>query len=361
MNIYKFVNELRKVNRGVEFRISDNLFMGKNHIRIFTPVKVEDINMPDGFTSGENCIYVNGYKIDVVDILEMLPGTAYPDVDVHKDTFTHDTVAMLLQEINPESVIVQGEKDGVIYIDDNLKNIALPIGFELEDGVLVSKACSDLKILKYNEEDNISYKKTSYNKLKARKISYLKDSKRVMSDPKTPEHIKKFSAVDYESYKKLNINVKSDFLVLSELERTLGLEKEERNDLDNYLDKTYLDFYKSIYAEIERNTAVGKIFNDTASVAFALAVLAVVLRNEDIKLFIHDNIDAFTSSKEFLNFINDLGFTGVATFFTTLALKRDAIVTEIKKKELNKNLKTLNEAVEFDLQKDFFVRKKNKK
>ncbi|MFI3260471.1 MAG: hypothetical protein R3Y13_02010 [bacterium] len=360
MDIFKIINELRIANRDVEFRIFDKTFVTVEINVILTSVNVEDLNLPNGYILEGNTIVIGEEKVIIDDIKELVAGCAYPDFDVYREINNAEELAIYMQELNPLVNVFLSEDGKDVYFDANIDEIAVPINYEFIGGVIISKTNPGLRAFKYTNK-NINYKKTSYNKVEARQLSYLKDQKRILEDPEILKDIKNMIDNDNKDYINSGIVPKSDYMIISKIAEDIKLDYEERKNLDKNLDPMYKFFYRRTYAKIDEVNVYVDTCNDASNLALAIGVLLILIKNSDVREFISNNINLFEDLNEFLNFIKDLGVIGTSSLMMSAGYKYGAIIAEIKKTDLLKYIDTLNKAVEFDLQKDFYVRKKNKK
>jgi len=149
LSFYQLINEIRKLNPGVEIRVGNPNFDAFAYNRIFCSVPMESLTLPDGYYSNSKNGITNkhntedGFYISLsVETLEnMREGYVYPNVDVNQtlETTNVEEIAIAIQKLNPGVNIKLANPDLVpdanhmIYSDVAANFLALPEPFVYND------------------------------------------------------------------------------------------------------------------------------------------------------------------------------------------------------------------------------------
>ena len=129
-----FINELRKLNPGVEIRVGCFLYDELAKERIFCEKDINELNLPENCSLiGENIVNESKeLEIRVSPLKEMKLGITYPPIDVYetKKFLNVEDFAIALQELNPGVQIAYDVKyPNDIRIPIPAEELVLPEGY----------------------------------------------------------------------------------------------------------------------------------------------------------------------------------------------------------------------------------------
>ena len=149
MNFNQLINEIRKLNPGVEIRIGDERFDREARSRIFSSVPMHQLKLPEGYYSNEKNGITNKHNAEnglytqlrVESLDDMVVDLTYPNVDVSKNLESTDVreIAIALQKLNPGVTIklinpsYENVLDKQIYCNVPAKELALPQPFYYDE------------------------------------------------------------------------------------------------------------------------------------------------------------------------------------------------------------------------------------
>lgn len=145
MNFNQLINEIRKMNPGVEIRIGDPNFDSRARDRIFSSIPLEQLKLPEGYYSNDKNGITNKHNsetgvytsLSVESLSNMVVGQTYPNVDASKllETTNVREIAIALQKLNPGVNIklslpaYDTQATSKIWCDVAMNELALPEPF----------------------------------------------------------------------------------------------------------------------------------------------------------------------------------------------------------------------------------------
>ncbi len=145
MNFNQLINEIRKLNPGVEIRIGDPQFDSLADSRIFSSKPMNQLRLPQGYYANEKNGITNKHNtetglytsLSVESLDDMVVGQTYPSVDVskHLETTNVREIAIALQRLNPGVAIrlanpsLDPQADSKIFCNVPMSELALPVPF----------------------------------------------------------------------------------------------------------------------------------------------------------------------------------------------------------------------------------------
>lgn len=145
MNFNQLINEIRKLNPGVEIRIGDPQFDSLADSRIFSSKPMNQLRLPQGYYANEKNGITNKHNsetglytsLSVESLDDMVVGQTYPNVDVSKSLETTNIreIAIALQRLNPGVAIrlanpdLDPQSNSKIFCNVPMSELALPTPF----------------------------------------------------------------------------------------------------------------------------------------------------------------------------------------------------------------------------------------
>ena len=145
MNFNQLINEIRKLNPGVEIRVGDPEFDSLADSRIFSSKPMQQLRLPQGFYANDKNGITNKHNtesglytsLSVESLSDMVIGQTYPSVDVSKSLETTDVreIAIAIQKLNPGVEIrlanpsLDPQADSKIFCSVPMSELALPVPF----------------------------------------------------------------------------------------------------------------------------------------------------------------------------------------------------------------------------------------
>lgn len=291
MNFNQLINEIRKLNPGVEIRIGDERFDREARSRIFSSVPMHQLKLPEGYYSNEKNGITNKHnaenglytQLSVESLDDMVVGLTMPNVDVSKNLESTDVreIAIALQKLNPGVTIklinpsYENVLDKQIYCNVSAKELALPAPFY------------------YDEKNGITNKHTSktglYTTINIEDISKVNPELLVSTGYDLEKEKTKQYEIDIERKEKNN-----DVQLTIEQEptnqnskRTFSILKRERQMND---------------AKRAKNKAA-----IMAGICILGASVAFYFNNQDLSAVISHELNAIYSWEALGQYLNDLG------------------------------------------------------
>ena len=291
MNFNQLINEIRKLNPGVEIRIGDERFDREARSRIFSSVPMHQLKLPEGYYSNEKNGITNKHnaenglytQLSVESLDDMVVGITMPNVDVSKNLESTDVreIAIALQKLNPGVTIklinpsYENVLDKQIYCNVSAKELALPAPFY------------------YDEKNGITNKHTSktglYTTINIEDISKVNPELLVSTGYDLEKEKTKQYEIDIERKEKNN-----DVQLTIEQEptnqnskRTFSILKRERQMND---------------AKRAKNKAA-----IMAGICILGASVAFYFNNQDLSAVISHELNAIYSWEALGQYLNDLG------------------------------------------------------
>lgn len=291
MNFNQLINEIRKLNPGVEIRIGDERFDREARSRIFSSVPMQQLKLPEGYYSNEKNGITNKHnaenglytQLSVESLDDMVVGITMPNVDVSKNLESTDVreIAIALQKLNPGVTIklinpsYENVLDKQIYCNVSAKELALPAPFY------------------YDEKNGITNKHTSktglYTTINIEDISKVNPELLVSTGYDLEKEKTKQYEIDIERKEKNN-----DVQLTIEQEptnqnskRTFSILKRERQMND---------------AKRAKNKAA-----IMAGICILGASVAFYFNNQDLSAVISHELNAIYSWEALGQYLNDLG------------------------------------------------------
>lgn len=291
MNFNQLINQIRKLNPGVEIRIGDERFDREARSRIFSFVPMHQLKLPEGYYSNEKNGITNKHnaenglytQLSVESLDDMVVGITMPNVDVSKNLESTDVreIAIALQKLNPGVTIklinpsYENVLDKQIYCNVSAKELALPAPFY------------------YDEKNGITNKHTSktglYTTINIEDISKVNPELLVSTGYDLEKEKTKQYEIDIERKEKNN-----DVQLTIEQEptnqnskRTFSILKRERQMND---------------AKRAKNKAA-----IMAGICILGASVAFYFNNQDLSAVISHELNAIYSWEALGQYLNDLG------------------------------------------------------
>lgn len=291
MNFNQLINEIRKLNPGVEIRIGDERFDREARSRIFSSVPMHQLKLPEGYYSNEKNGITNKHnaenglytQLSVESLDDMVVGITMPNVDVSKNLESTDVreIAIALQKLNPGVTIklinpsYENVLDKQIYCNVSAKELALPAPFY------------------YDEKNGITNKHTSKTGL--------------------------YTTINIEDISKVNPELLVSTGYDLEKEKTKQYEidierKEKNNDVQLTIEQepTNQNFKRTFsILKRERQMNDAKRAKNKAAIMAGICILgasvAFYFNNQDLSAVISHELNAIYSWEALGQYLNDLG------------------------------------------------------
>lgn len=291
MNFNQLINEIRKLNPGVEIRIGDERFDREARSRIFSSVPMHQLKLPEGYYSNEKNGITNKHnaenglytQLSVESLDDMVVGITMPNVDVSKNLESTDVreIAIALQKLNPGVTIklinpsYENVLDKQIYCNVSAKELALPAPFY------------------YDEKNGITNKHTSKTGL--------------------------YTTINIEDISKVNPKLLVSTGYDLEKEKTKQYEidierKEKNNDVQLTIEQepTNQNFKRTFsILKRERQMNDAKRAKNKAAIMAGICILgasvAFYFNNQDLSAMISHELNAIYSWEALGQYLNDLG------------------------------------------------------
>ncbi len=291
MNFNQLINEIRKLNPGVEIRIGDERFDREARSRIFSSVPMHQLKLPEGYYSNEKNDITNKHnaenglytQLSVESLDDMVVGLTMPNVDVSKNLESTDVreIAIALQKLNPGVTIklinpsYENVLDKQIYCNVSAKELALPAPFY------------------YDEKNGITNKHTSKTGL--------------------------YTTINIEDISKVNpeLLVSTGYDLEKEKTRQYEIDverKEKNNDVQLTIEQepTNQNFKRTFsILKRERQMNDAKRAKNKAAIMAGICILgasvAFYFNNQDLSAVISHELNAIYSWEALGQYLNDLG------------------------------------------------------
>lgn len=291
MNFNQLINEIRKLNPGVEIRIGDERFDREARSRIFSSVPMNQLKLPEGYYSNEKNGITNKHnaenglytQLSVESLDDMVVGLTMPNVDVSKNLESTDVreIAIALQKLNPGVTIklinpsYENVLDKQIYCNVSAKELALPAPFY------------------YDEKNGITNKHTSKTGL--------------------------YTTINIEDISKVNpeLLVSTGYDLEKEKTRQYEIDierKEKNNDVQLTIEQepTNQNFKRTFsILKRERQMNDAKRSKNKAAIMAGICILgasvAFYFNNQDLSAVISHELNAIYSWEALGQYLNDLG------------------------------------------------------
>ena len=291
MNFNQLINEIRKLNPGVEIRIGDERFDREARSRIFSSVPMHQLKLPEGYYSNEKNGITNKHnaenglytQLNVESLDDMVVGLTMPNVDVSKNLESTDVreIAIALQKLNPGVTIklinpsYENVLDKQIYCNVSAKELALPAPFY------------------YDEKNGITNKHTSKTGL--------------------------YTTINIEDISKVNpeLLVSTGYDLEKEKTRQYEIDierKEKNNDVQLTIEQepTNQNFKRTFsILKRERQMNDAKRAKNKAAIMAGICILgasvAFYFNNQDLSAVISHELNAIYSWEALGQYLNDLG------------------------------------------------------
>ena len=291
MNFNQLINEIRKLNPGVEIRIGDERFDREARSRIFSSVPMHQLKLPEGYYSNEKNGITNKHnaenglytQLSVESLDDMVVGITMPNVDVSKNLESTDVreIAIALQKLNPGVTIklinpsYENVLDKQIYCNVSAKELALPAPFY------------------YDEKNGITNKHTSKTGL--------------------------YTTINIEDISKVNpeLLVSTGYDLEKEKTRQYEIDierKEKNNDVQLTIEQepTNQNFKRTFsILKRERHMTDAKRAKNKAAIMAGICILgasvAFYFNNQDLSAVISHELNAIYSWEALGQYLNDLG------------------------------------------------------
>lgn len=291
MNFNQLINEIRKLNPGVEIRIGDERFDREARSRIFSSVPMHQLKLPEGYYSNEKNGITNKHnaenglytQLSVESLDDMVVGLTMPNVDVSKNLESTDLreIAIALQKLNPGVTIklinpsYENVLEKQIYCNVSAKELALPAPFY------------------YDEKNGITNKHTSKTGL--------------------------YTTINIEDISKVNPELLVSTGYDLEKEKTKQYEidierKEKNNDVQLTIEQepTNQNFKRTFsILKRERQMNDAKRAKNKAAIMAGICILgasvAFYFNNQDLSAVISHELNAIYSWEALGQYLNDLG------------------------------------------------------
>lgn len=291
MNFNQLINEIRKLNPGVEIRIGDERFDREARSRIFSSVPMHQLKLPEGYYSNEKNGITNKHnaenglytQLSVESLDDMVVGITMPNVDVSKNLESTDVreIAIALQKLNPGVTIklinpsYENVLDKQIYCNVSAKELALPAPFY------------------YDEKNGITNKHTSKTGL--------------------------YTTINIEDISKVNpeLLVSTGYDLEKEKSRQYEIDierKEKNNDVQLTIEQepTNQNFKRTFsILKRERQMNDAKRAKNKAAIMAGICILgasvAFYFNNQDLSAVISHELNAIYSWEALGQYLNDLG------------------------------------------------------
>lgn len=291
MNFNQLINEIRKLNPGVEIRIGDERFDREARSRIFSSVPMHQLKLPEGYYSNEKNGITNKHnaenglytQLSVESLDDMVVGLTMPNVDVSKNLESTDVreIAIALQKLNPGVTIklinpsYENVLDKQIYCNVSAKELALPAPFY------------------YDEKNGITNKHTSKTGL--------------------------YITINIEDISKVNpeLLVSTGYDLEKEKTRQYEIDierKEKNNDVQLTIEQepTNQNFKRTFsILKRERQMNDAKRAKNKAAIMAGICILgasvAFYFNNQDLSAVISHELNAIYSWEALGQYLNDLG------------------------------------------------------
>lgn len=291
MNFNQLINEIRKLNPGVEIRIGDERFDREARSRIFSSVPMHQLKLPEGYYSNEKNGITNKHnaenglytQLSVESLDDMVVGLTMPNVDVSKNLESTDVreIAIALQKLNPGVTIklinpsYENVLDKQIYCNVSAKELALPAPFY------------------YDEKNGITNKHTSktglYTTINIEDISKVNPELLVSTGYELEKEKTKQYEIDIERKEKNN-------------DVQLTIEQEPTN-------QNFKRTFSILKRERQMNNA--KRAKNKAAIMAGICILgasvAFYFNNQDLSAVISHELNAIYSWEALGQYLNDLG------------------------------------------------------
>ena len=291
MNFNQLINEIRKLNPGVEIRIGDERFDREARSRIFSSVPMHQLKLPEGYYSNEKNGITNKHnaenglytQLSVESLDDMVVGLTMPNVDVSKNLESTDVreIAIALQKLNPGVTIklinpsYENVLDKQIYCNVSAKELALPAPFY------------------YDEKNGITNKHTSktglYTTINIEDISKVNPELLVSTGYDLEKEKTKQYEIDIERKEKNN-----------DVQLTIEQEPTNQNSKRTF----------SILKR-ERQMNDAKRAKNKAAIMAGICILgasaAFYFNNQDLSAVISHELNAIYSWEALGQYLNDLG------------------------------------------------------
>lgn len=291
MNFNQLINEIRKLNPGVEIRIGDERFDREARSRIFSSVPMHQLKLPEGYYSNEKNGITNKHnaenglytQLSVESLDDMVVGLTMSNVDVSKNLESTDVreIAIALQKLNPGVTIklinpsYENVLDKQIYCNVSAKELALPAPFY------------------YDEKNGITNKHTSKTGL--------------------------YTTINIEDISKVNpeLLVSTGYDLEKEKTRQYEIDierKEKNNDVQLTIEQepTNQNFKRTFsILKRERQMNDAKRAKNKAAIMAGICILgasvAFYFNNQDLSAVISHELNAIYSWEALGQYLNDLG------------------------------------------------------
>lgn len=291
MNFNQLINEIRKLNPGVEIRIGDERFDREARSRIFSSVPMHQLKLPEGYYSNEKNGITNKHnaenglytQLSVESLDDMEVGITMPNVDVSKNLESTDVreIAIALQKLNPGVTIklinpsYENVLDKQIYCNVSAKELALPAPFY------------------YDEKNGITNKHTSKTGL--------------------------YTTINIEDISKVNpeLLISTGYDLEKEKSRQYEIDierKEKNNDVQLTIEQepTNQNFKRTFsILKRERQMNDAKRAKNKAAIMAGICILgasvAFYFNNQDLSAVISHELNAIYSWEALGQYLNDLG------------------------------------------------------
>lgn len=291
MNFNQLINEIRKLNPGVEIRIGDERFDREARSRIFSSVPMHQLKLPEGYYSNEKNGITNKHnaenglytQLSVESLDDMEVGITMPNVDVSENLESTDVreIAIALQKLNPGVTIklinpsYENVLDKQIYCNVSAKELALPAPFY------------------YDEKNGITNKHTSktglYTTINIEDISKVNPELLVSTGYDLGKEKTKQYEIDIERKEKNN-------------DVQLTIEQEPTN-------QNFKRTFSILKRERQMNDA--KRAKNKAAIMAGICILgasvAFYFNNQDLSAVISHELNAIYSWEALGQYLNDLG------------------------------------------------------
>ena len=291
MNFNQLINEIRKLNPGVEIRIGDERFDREARSRIFSSVPMHQLKLPEGYYSNEKNGITNKHnaenglytQLSVESLDDMVVGLTMPNVDVSKNLESTDVreIAIALQKLNPGVTIklinpsYENVLDKQIYCNVSAKELALPAPFY------------------YDEKNGITNKHTSKTGL--------------------------YTTINIEDISKVNpeLLVSTGYDLEKEKTRQYEIDverKEKNNDVQLTIEQEPTNQkFKRTFSILKRERQMNdaKRAKNKAAIMAGICILgasvAFYFNNQDLSAVISHELNAIYSWEALGQYLNDLG------------------------------------------------------
>lgn len=320
MNFNQLINEIRKLNPGVEIRIGDERFDREARSRIFSSVPMQQLKLPEGYYSNEKNGITNKHnaenglytQLSVESLDDMVVGLTMPNVDVSKNLESTDVreIAIALQKLNPGVTIklinpsYENVLDKQIYCNVSAKELALPAPFYYDEkNGITNKHTSKTGLYTTINIEDISkvnpklLVSTGYDLEKEKTRQYEIDIERAKESMK--------AAATAESYT-YDFNTKVPIVDSNQI-----LEKSTQDKSQVELPFKISEKRKFSILKRERQMNDAKRAKNKAAIMAGICILgasvAFYFNNQDLSAVISHELNAIYSWEALGQYLNDLG------------------------------------------------------